>query len=137
MFPAFQSVFLNDVCRALKARQKAIMYHSTLTFESGLENSFEWIELRIRSGAGPYVVFQFMEDHGLHLLIRSHKARNRGKILLAIEDLVLFGDADRIVEFLEWTIAEAHCFCDGLPHVERAESIAGKWKQLSARIRDG
>src|SRR5438552_2817327 len=104
MFPCFRSVFLNHCCQAFTARNKALSHRGCFTYHSDPEDSFEWLTINYQPLVGPYVIFQIIEDHRVNLFLRSNRKHNRGKVLLAMENLTVVRNPSLLVEAFERTL---------------------------------
>lgn len=107
-FPSFDSRFLNGVSRQFERRRKALSYVGELTVETEQPDYFEWLSINIKTFAGHYVIFQFVEDNRVDIYVRSSRRRDRGKVLFELRDVKLVDNSQAIVESCEKTAREAH-----------------------------
>jgi hypothetical protein len=106
-FPTFKSRFLQKLSNRLATRAKALKYHGRLEWTTVQPDEFEWLSLTVHAFVGNYCIVQFVEDNRVSIYIRSSKRRDRGKILLAMEDIKLIDNAPAIVDAVEATITHS------------------------------
>ena len=131
--PQFQSAFLNGICRSLGKRRRAICYSGALKLDVGLHEDFEWLSAHYSCFSLPCVIAQFVEGNRMSLFIRSNTRRNRGKILLAMENVFVVDNPELLVEAFEWTIGQSYSFKEGQPDPALCDTIKRKWNELILR----
>ena len=83
---------------------------------------------------GPNVTFQAFEDQRIRLYVQTSKVRNRGKVILAMEEVRVIRNGPLVVEVFEWTIEQTYGFRDGMPDSERDCLVKAKWTTISLEI---
>jgi hypothetical protein len=135
-FPIFRSPFLNHICQHLAVRSKALQHQGKLTWETKQPDDFEWFTVYFTPVVGHYLIFQFAEDNWVCIYIRSRHQRNRGKILLEIEDIKIIDNASQIVEAIERTVSLSHNMMKPENLSEAAMMIRAAWARLEVRVFD-
>jgi hypothetical protein len=137
LFPHFESAFIDRLSRQFEKRCKAISYFGKLGFETKQPDDFDWLTIKFYSFGGHYLILQFVEDNRLSLFVRSSRRRDRGKILLALEDIILIDNSKLIVEAFESTARKVR---DGAQPFELStapEEICDKWTGVRVSVSDG
>jgi hypothetical protein len=135
-FPIFKNDFLNDICCAFKARSKSIGHRGNFSFDTDLNDDFEWISFYYQPLIGPYLILQATDGHKINYYIRSPRTQNRGKVLLALENLLVVGNGKLIVEVFEWAADQSVELAQKQPDAERIELIKAKWRTVCLQISD-
>ena len=133
-FPKFKSRFLRDVCRAFQRRRKAIAYSADFYFETDPKDEFEWIVIYHESRIQPIIILQLVEDSRFCLYLRSQKVKNRGKVLVELNDRYLICNAEQLVETFEKTISMAFRFKQQTPNRDLKEAIEAEWLKHTLRL---
>jgi len=133
-FPCFRSDFLNRICEGFRARSKPLSQSGSLTHSSDLTDSYEWIVIYYRPRIGPYVILQVIENQQINLFLRSSRRHNRGKILLAMENVRVVDNATSFVKSFERTLDLIHGFYAGNPDPQLAELIRLEWDKVAVKL---
>ena len=135
-FPVFECAFLNGIAKAFSKRSRAITYSGTLTWDTDIGDIYEWITFTYKFSDYPVIHLQPVEDQRLHLYIRSNKSRDRGKVLLAIEDLFVFATPELIVSTFENTIVHSSSVMDEHERADECRKLKMAWEKLPCELRD-
>lgn len=131
--PTFKSPLLNNICRRLEARGKALKHQGKLTWETKQPDEFEWISVYFTPVVGHYVILQLVEDNRATVFVRCSGRKRRGKILLELKDINLISNADAIVEAFEATISQSISLSID-EESEAAELICEAWANTQIQI---
>lgn len=131
--PVFNSPFLKHISDRIGRRRKAIRRSGKLSWETKQPDDFEWLTVYVTPLVGDYCIFQFVEDNRVSIFVRSRRRANRGKILLAIEDIKVIDNAHEIVNAMETTIAESGMLQPG--NLQEADNvIRAAWANVEVRV---
>ena len=131
--PTFDNNFLNRLCRQIEKRTKALKHHGSLRWETTQPDEFEWVTISFDALCGPWITFQFVEDNRVSIFLQSKGRKDRGKILLALEDIKVVDSAKLIVEAIEETIRRSTELLQN-NEVELKEKITKSWENLRIQI---
>ena len=134
--PVFESKFLNQLSNELAARRKALKYHGELSWETKQPDDFEWLTVNITPIVGNYCIFQFVEDNRVCIFVRSKNRSNRGKVLLAIENINVVDNAQEIMAAIMVTIKESNNLQSASTH-EATRKIRDAWSRVKICVRKG
>ena len=123
------------ISRRLAARRKALKHHGELKWETKQPDDFEWLTVNFTPLVGDYCIFQFVEDNRVCIFVRSQKRANRGKILLAIEDIKIVDNSGDIVDAMETTIANSGSL-QSVSSSEAVVAIRAAWSKVEVRVVD-
>ena len=131
--PVFKSKFLKKVSERIAARRKALKYFGELTWVTQQPDDFEWLTVKFAPFVGHYCIFQFVEDNRVSVFVRSKRRCDRGKVLLAIEDVTIANDSRSIVDAVEATIVASR-FWESNNSQDGVSRIRAEWSRLAVRI---
>lgn len=131
--PDFNSLFLNQLARALEARRKSLGHRGKLTWSTKQPDDFEWLTVNFAPLIGHYCIFQFVQDNRSYVYVRSRNRVNRGKLLFAMENFALVNNGAGIVEAMETTIADSGKLQSDFSHAA-VEAIRFAWARVQIRI---
>src|SRR5262249_521210 len=132
--PSFRSAFLQGCCEAFGLRSRSLKHRGSLTYTTDAAEVCEWITMKYLPLVGPYIILRIVADHRVSLYLRSRRNHTRGKILLAMEEVVGVGGGKKSVEVFEWTVEQASGFHDGELHEDLATIIKDEWNKVILRV---
>ena len=133
MLPSFRSHFLDNICRELAARAKALRRHGQLTWETQQPDEFEWFTACFKPLVGHYCVFQFDEDNQVNVFVRSRDRRNRGKVLFQLLGIKVVDNAEFVVAAMEATIISSGGF-ETTNEPIAAGLVRSCWSRIEVRL---
>jgi hypothetical protein len=136
-FPKFKDRFLDRAARQFERRRKALKHRGgTLDAEATIAPDGEALTVRfLLAGPRPSVILEMNAKNRLSLYLRSTWNRQRGKVLVRLDDVRVVDNPVRIVETFEWTLDAAWNLDapDGIDETVVAQ-ILHRWEVLVVRI---
>jgi hypothetical protein len=127
--PRFNSDFLNDIVEAFQRRSRAISYHGPLETCELDDDGTHCLEIVCRALASPVIILVITPSVA-SLYLRHSGNRQRGKILLRLENMVLVPNCRQIVNAFEQTIFQAHQMTPPNAYGPALDAIRAIWSNL-------
>ena len=123
---------MTNAYESLSRRRKSFSHRGSVFFEADPDDDFEWLTVVYESPRRLVLVLQLMEGNRAHLFVRSNRARDRGKILVRMEDLYLVDNGTLLTEAVDATIDLVSLA--NSPKDVSSQATESIWKGLLLRV---
>jgi len=127
--------FLEGVARAFLRRRRALSRGGELVIEADSLGNEEHLVVRfVPIGTQPVLILELLPRNRLSLYLRRSWRKQRGLVLLRIENVRVVDNPAKLLETFEWTILATHAV-DALEgsDAQQLDAVANRWRLLALK----